>query len=39
MLDSYIYHGFDRWEDIFRDYDSNYLEDKNKLLSRIITCC
>lgn len=24
----YNYHGCDSWEDIFRDYDSNYLEDK-----------
>ena len=24
----YKYHGCDSWEDIFRDYDSNYLEDK-----------
>ena len=24
----YEYHGCDSWEDIFRDYDSNYLEDK-----------
>ena len=24
----YDYHGCDSWEDIFRDYDSNYLEDK-----------
>ena len=24
----YNYHGCDSWEDIFRDYDSEYLEDK-----------
>ena len=24
----YNYHGSDSWEDIFRDYDSKYLEDK-----------
>ena len=24
----YNYHGCDSWEDIFRDYDSMYLEDK-----------
>lgn len=24
----YNYHGCDSWEDIFRDYDSRYLEDK-----------
>lgn len=24
----YNYHGCDSWEDIFRDYDSTYLEDK-----------
>ena len=24
----YNYHGCDSWEDIFRDYDSKYLEDK-----------
>lgn len=24
----YHYHGCDSWEDIFRDYDSKYLEDK-----------
>lgn len=24
----YSYHGCDSWEDIFRDYDSKYLEDK-----------
>ena len=24
----YNYHGCDSWEDIFRDYDINYLEDK-----------
>ena len=24
----YNYHGGDSWEDIFRDYDINYLEDK-----------
>ena len=24
----YDYHGCDSWEDIFRDYDSRYLEDK-----------
>ena len=24
----YKYHGCDSWEDIFRDYDSEYLEDK-----------
>jgi hypothetical protein len=24
----YNYHGCDSWEDIFRDYKSNYLEDK-----------
>jgi hypothetical protein len=24
----YRYHGCDSWEDIFRDYDKNYLEDK-----------
>ena len=24
----YRNHGCDSWEDIFRDYDSNYLEDK-----------
>jgi hypothetical protein len=24
----YRYHGCDSWEDIFRDYDINYLEDK-----------
>ena len=24
----YKYHGCDSWEDIFRDYDSTYLEDK-----------
>ena len=24
----YYYHGCDSWEDIFRDYDSKYLEDK-----------
>ena len=24
----YRYHGCDSWEDIFRDYDVNYLEDK-----------
>jgi hypothetical protein len=24
----YNYHGCDSWEDIFRDYDNNYLEDK-----------
>ncbi len=24
----YRYHGCDSWEDIFRDYDSKYLEDK-----------
>jgi hypothetical protein len=24
----YDYHGSDSWEDIFRDYDSKYLEDK-----------
>jgi len=24
----YKYHGCDSWEDIFRDYDSKYLEDK-----------
>ena len=24
----YNYQGCDSWEDIFRDYDSNYLEDK-----------
>uniref|UniRef100_A0A6C0LSP5 Uncharacterized protein n=1 Tax=viral metagenome TaxID=1070528 RepID=A0A6C0LSP5_9ZZZZ len=26
----YNYHGCDSWEDIFRDYDRNYLEDKKK---------
>lgn len=24
----YSYHGTDSWEDIFRDYDENYLRDK-----------
>lgn len=24
----YNYHGSDTWEDIFRDYDTQYLEDK-----------
>lgn len=24
----YLYHGCDSWEDIFRDYDKNYLKDK-----------
>lgn len=24
----YKYHGCDSWEDIFRDYDTNYFEDK-----------
>jgi hypothetical protein len=24
----YKYHGCDSWEDIFRDYDTQYLEDK-----------
>jgi len=24
----YNYHGCDSWEDIFRDYDENYLKDK-----------
>lgn len=24
----YKYHGCDSWEDIFRDYDTEYLEDK-----------
>ena len=24
------YHGCDSWEDIFRDYDSEYLEDKKR---------
>ena len=24
----YDYHGCDSWEDIFRDYDNRYLEDK-----------
>jgi hypothetical protein len=24
----YKYHGCDSWEDIFRDYDTRYLEDK-----------
>ena len=24
----YYYHGCDSWEDIFRDYDPRYLEDK-----------
>jgi hypothetical protein len=24
----YRYHGCDSWEDIFRDYDTQYLEDK-----------
>ena len=24
----YYYHGCDSWEDIFRDYDTRYLEDK-----------
>jgi hypothetical protein len=24
----YCYHGCDSWEDIFRDYDTNYLKDK-----------
>jgi hypothetical protein len=24
----YEYHGCDSWEDIFRDYDMNYLQDK-----------
>ena len=24
----YSYHGGDSWEDIFRDYDTNYLENK-----------
>ena len=24
----YRYHGCDSWEDIFRDYDKNYLRDK-----------
>lgn len=24
----YSYHGCDSWEDIFRDYDEKYLEDK-----------
>lgn len=24
----YRYHGCDSWEDIFRDYDKNYLKDK-----------
>jgi len=24
----YNYHGSDTWEDIFRDYDTEYLEDK-----------
>lgn len=24
----YNYHGCDSWEDIFRDYDTQYLEDK-----------
>lgn len=24
----YKYHGCDSWEDIFRDYDTNYLRDK-----------
>ena len=24
----YNYHGCDSWEDIFRDYDTKYLEDK-----------
>jgi len=24
----YNYHGCNSWEDIFRDYDSKYLEDK-----------
>jgi len=26
----YSYHGCDSWEDIFRDYDTTYLEDKTK---------
>jgi hypothetical protein len=26
----YNYHGCDSWEDIFRDYDSEYLEDKKR---------
>ena len=26
----YKYHGCDSWEDIFRDYDSKYLEDKKR---------
>ena len=25
----YSYHGCDSWEDIFRDYDVNYLKDKS----------
>ena len=24
----YAYHGCDGWEDVFRDYDENYLKDK-----------
>lgn len=26
----YSYHGCDSWEDIFRDYDKNYLKDKTR---------
>ena len=26
----YKYHGCDSWEDIFRDYDKTYLQDKTK---------
>ena len=26
----YKYHGCDSWEDIFRDYDSEYLENKKR---------
>jgi len=26
----YLYHGCDSWEDIFRDYDKTYLQDKTR---------
>ncbi len=26
----YMYHGCDSWEDIFRDYDRSYLDDKSR---------
>ncbi len=32
----YYYHGCDTWEDIFRDYDPQYLEDKKTGVEKAI---